>query len=71
MIKRIRYWWCAWRWRRFIAYFDAGIAEARAKHRPTAHLLQAKQDFLHEALGSSRGLANRSAGLAHQGERRA
>lgn len=50
MIATIRYWLASIRWRRFTKHLDRQIAEARAKHRPVAHLQQAKSDLLHDAL---------------------
>lgn len=50
MIQRIRQAVASWRFRRFTRPIDRQIEEARRRHRPTAHLLQAKRELVHHAL---------------------
>jgi hypothetical protein len=51
MIKAIAAFMAKRRMRRLTAALDAKIARARLHHQPVKHLLQAKTDLIHKALG--------------------
>ncbi|MDO9334968.1 MAG: hypothetical protein Q7T61_01075 [Caulobacter sp.] len=50
MIRRIRQAVASWRFRQLTRPIDRQIADARKKHQPVKHLLQAKSDLVHAAL---------------------
>lgn len=50
MIARIRRAVVSWRFRQLTRPIDRQIADARKKHQPVKHLLQAKSDLVHSAL---------------------
>lgn len=47
MLKRLI---VTWKFRRMTAHFDRAIKEARRRHMPVNHILQAKRDFVHSCL---------------------
>ena len=54
MIGTLRRYVIRKRFQKLVAEFDRRIEEARAKHQPVAHLLKAKQDYVHAKLGMGR-----------------
>jgi hypothetical protein len=54
MIRYFRQAVAAWRFRRLTRPIDRQIEDARRRHQPVKHLLQAKSDLVHHALRSAR-----------------
>ena len=50
MLRAIRYAVTSWRFGRFTRHLDRAIRDARKRHAPTAHLIAAKREFVHDAL---------------------
>lgn len=50
MIRFVKQQIAAWRFRRLTRPIDRQIADARRKHQPVKHLLQAKSDLVHSCL---------------------
>jgi hypothetical protein len=51
MIRLLHRWVVRRKFQKLIQDFDNQIAEARAKHLPTRHIIQAKREYVHQMLG--------------------